>query len=129
SAAPRTIAEKRLLVSVVPYTTRGWALYMNGLQSMLELGNGAAAAQTVPGPTVAASAWSHLAVSIDRATGNGRWYLNGAAIPALDFTPIGGALTNAADLYIGQVSPAFGTTAPGFQGCIDELELFNTTLP
>ncbi|MBI5711518.1 MAG: carboxypeptidase regulatory-like domain-containing protein [Candidatus Eisenbacteria bacterium] len=123
----RMIAEKRVLLSSSPYKTRGWAIYLNGLQLFLEIGTGVAT-QIVPGPTVAATTWNHFAVSVDRSTGTGSWYLNGALVPAWNFVPITGTLSSNADLYMGKASPAFPSSGQ-FAGCVDELELFTSALP
>ncbi len=122
AGAPRTLVEKRVPTGA---NIRGWTLYFNGLQLHLKIGIGIAT-QTVPGPTVTAGSWQHVAVSVDR-SGPGRWYLNGTLVPTFNFTPITGYMGSAADLYIGQMSPAFGIGA-GFDGCIDDLEIFNAPL-
>ena len=72
--------------------------------------------------------WSHLVVSVDRAAGQGRWYLNGAPVAALDFVPIAGLVSSNGEVSIGQPSPPFGTAA-AFQGCIGDLSLFSGPLP
>ena len=126
TSGPRMIVEKRILLSASTHETRGWALYLNGLQSFLELGTGSTP-QIVMGPTLAADSWEHLAVSLDRANGVGRWYLDGNAIAALDFVPNAGLVSSNADLYIGRVSPPFGTSA-AFQGCISDLAMFSAPL-
>lgn len=128
SAAPsRMIVEKRTKISSGPYRTAGWALYMNGQQLFLEIGN---SVNTVsyPGPTIGASVWSHVAVSVDRSPAAGRWYVNGVVQPAFNFVPLAGSVANSADIWMGQVSPPFGA-ALGFQGCIDELEILSTPTP
>jgi hypothetical protein len=114
-----------VLISNSPYKTRCWALYLNGLQCMLEIGIGIST-QIVPGPTIAANTWTHIAVSVERSPASGRWYLNGAPAGAFNFVPTPGPISSNADLYLGQASPPFGT-AP-LLGCIDELELFDTPL-
>ena len=124
SAANRTIAEKRKLISTTPYRTLGWALYMNGQQLFLEIGIGIAA-QIVPGPTIPAGTWTHIAVSVDRVPAAGKWYVNGALLAAFNFVPTSGPISNTADLYLGHASPGFPVSL-GFQGCIDELELLTT---
>lgn len=126
SGTPRMIAEKRVLISASPYKTRGWALYLNGNQCWFELGVGIST-QVVPGPTLASGVWSHVAVSIGRSPAQGRWYLNGAPQPTFDFVPVPGTTQSNADLVLGQTSAPFGF-GPGLQGCLDELEIFNTTL-
>ena len=126
----RMIIEKRKLISSTPYRTVGWALYLNGLQCFLEIGNGSST-QTVPGPSLAPGTWSHVAVSVDRGAGGGQWYLNGASTTTGAFAPLAGSVSCTADIYMGQSSPAFGTTT-GFRGRIDEVELFASpvaTLP
>lgn len=127
-AAPnRMIMEKRTLVSASPYRTAGWALYLNGQQLFLELGI-AVSTQVIPGPTIPAGVWTHVAVSIDRSPAAGRWYVNGALMPAFNFVPTPGSVSNSGDIWFGQVSPAFGG-ASGLQGCLDEWELISTPTP
>lgn len=122
---PRMILEKRVLLSSSPYKTRGWALYLNGNQLFLEVGIGIST-QISAGPTVAAGTWQHVAVSIERSPALGRWYLNGAPMTAFDFLPISGTVGCNADVYMGRSSPPF--PAAPFEGCIDDLEIFNTAL-
>jgi sugar lactone lactonase YvrE len=126
-ATQRMIIEKRTLVSASPYRTLGWALYMNGQQLFLELGIGVST-QIVPGPTIPAGVWTHVAVSVDRAPAAGRWYVNGALVAPFNFVPTSGPVSNSGDIYMGQVSPPFGV-ASGFLGCIDELEVISTPAP
>lgn len=128
TVSPRMIVEKRarLTTSTSGYATRGWALYLNGLQSYLEIGTGSTP-QIMPGPVLTADTWSHLVVSVDRAGGHGRWYLNGSPIAALDFVPLTGLVSSKGDVSIGQPSPPFGA-AGGFQGCIGDLSLFSAPL-
>jgi len=74
-----------------------------------------------------AGAWTHLAVSVDRSSpATGTWFVNGIASSAT-FAPIAGSVSTTADLYVGAVSPPFGTS-PGFNGHLDELEIFGTAL-
>jgi hypothetical protein len=128
SGAPnRMIVEKRTLISALPYRTLGWALYLNGQQLFLELGIGIST-QILPGPTIPAGTWTHIAVSVDRAPAAGRWYVNGALMPTFNFVPTPGSVSNSGDIYMGQTSPPFGV-ALGFQGCIDELEVISTPTP
>ncbi len=128
-AGERTIVEKRHLNSSSPYRMLGWALYLDGQQLTLEIGNGIET-QVVPGPAIPAGDWTHVAVTVDRGStsGVGRWYVNGAPFTAADFAPLAGSVSNAADLYIGQANPAFGSK-PGFGGTIVHLEVFRTVLP
>ncbi|MEO5618743.1 MAG: LamG-like jellyroll fold domain-containing protein [Candidatus Eisenbacteria bacterium] len=128
-AGERTIVEKRHLNSASPYRMLGWALYLDGQQLTLEIGNGIET-QVVPGPTIPAGDWSHIAVAVDRdsPSGIGRWYVNGTPFAAADFAPLAGSVSNAADVYIGQANPAFGSK-PGLGGTIVHLEIFRTVLP
>jgi len=128
-AGERTIVEKRHLNSLSPYRMLGWALYLDGQQLTLEIGNGLET-QVVAGPTIPAGDWSHVAVTVDRDSpaGIGRFYVNGAPFAAADFAPLAGTVSNAADLYIGQANPAFGAK-PGLGGTIVHLEVFRTVLP
>jgi hypothetical protein len=103
----------------------GWSLYLDGMQCKLSLAPGSAP-QVVAGPVLPAGTWSHVALSVDRATGEGRWYLNGSALAAANFTPHAGSLDNAADLFVGQADPTLGVSAPGLMGCLAQLALFHT---
>ncbi|MDZ4803237.1 MAG: LamG-like jellyroll fold domain-containing protein [Candidatus Eisenbacteria bacterium] len=125
-AGPRMVAEKRTLISLMPYRTRGWALYLNGEQCFLEIGT-SEVTETFAGPTITAGSWTHLAVSVDRVLGVGTWYVNGAPSPGGTFAPPAGSVFNNADLYVGRQSPAFGAGVP-FDGWLDELEFFNSPL-
>jgi hypothetical protein len=104
----------------------GWSLYLDGMRCMLSLTTGSAP-QLVPGPMLSAGSWSHVAVSVDRATGAGRWYLNGSPLATANFTPIAGSVDNTADLWIGQSDPSAGT-GPGLGGCLAQLALFDTPI-
>lgn len=128
SASPRTIVEKRARLSSSPGDTRGWSLYLDGLQSMLEIATGAGATQVIPGPALTAGSFSHLAVSVDRGASAGHWYLNGAPEAAYDFAPVAGSVSNVADLTIGQSGGQTGLE-PAFEGCIGDLALFSAPLP
>ncbi len=126
-AGMRTVIEKRKRISAQPYVTVGWALYLNGLQCMLEIGDGKNT-QIVAGPSLPAGQWSHVSVSVDRAPGHGTWYLNGSPFAGGDFTAPAGSVSCTADVMIGQSAADFGG-ASGFQGCIDELDVFANPSP
>jgi len=128
TGTPRMLVDKRTLVSSVPYKTRGYAVYLNGMQLFLELGNGATT-QIIPGPIVTAATWNHFAVTVSRSPQAGLWYLNGAVQPTYNFLPTPGNATTTAPMYFGHTNPAFPLGSP-LTGCIDELEIFtNTVLP
>jgi hypothetical protein len=125
--SPRVIAEKRTLVSEVPYRTRGWALYLDGTQLKLEIGT-PEVTETFTGPTVTPGAWTHVAVSVDRTLGTGgAWYLDGAPSPGFTFSPPAGSLFTTADLTVGRRHPAMGFAVP-FDGFLDELQFFHSPL-
>lgn len=122
----RMIVEKRTLISAGPYRTAGWALYLNGMQLTLEIGNSVSTV-TYPGPTLPAGVWSHVAVSVDRMPAAGRWYVNAALQPSFNFVPLAGSVASSADIWIGQSSPPFAGF--GLDGCVDELEILSTPTP
>ncbi|TPW00757.1 MAG: hypothetical protein FD125_2959, partial [bacterium] len=106
--------------------TRGWAVWLDGMQSYLSIGTGLAT-QVVLGPILAANTWTHLVVSVDRTGHHGRWYLNGTPETAFDFTPIDGDIDNSADLRFGQPNPPFGGGL-AFHGCIGDISIFREPL-
>ncbi|MDZ4806192.1 MAG: LamG-like jellyroll fold domain-containing protein, partial [Candidatus Eisenbacteria bacterium] len=106
--------------------TRGWAIWLDGMQSYLSIGTGSTT-QVVLGPILPANSWTHLVVSVDRTGHSGRWYMNGIPEPAFDFTPIDGNIDNSADLRFGQSNPAFGGGL-AFHGCIGDISLFREPL-
>ena len=122
----RTIVEKRKFIGAAPYRTMGWALYLNGLQATLELGNGIST-QVVAGPLLTANTWTHLAVSIDRTAASGTWFVNGAALSTGPFVPLTGSVSTTADLTIGQTGTGF-VAGTGLQGKLDELEIIASPL-
>lgn len=124
--SPRVVAERRTLVSTTPYRTRGWSLYLNGEQCMLEIGT-PELTETFPGPSVVPGVWTHVAVSVDRVAGTGTWYLDGVPLPAFGFSPPAGSVFTTADLQVGRRHPAFGAGIP-FDGLLDELEFFGSPL-
>ncbi len=76
---------------------------------------------------VADGLWHHLAVTVNRASTTGiTFYLDGAALtPNYDPTVRPGSITNTSVLRIGMRS--FALTG-GFNGCVDELEIFRREL-
>jgi hypothetical protein len=125
SAAGRVIVEKRGLN--IDSRLAGWSLQMNGMQCVLALTPGSAP-QLANGPVLPANTWSYVAVSVDRATGHGTWYLNGSPVAALDFVPVPGSLDNSGDLFVGQSDPSLGVAGPGLQGSLAQLALFHAPI-
>ncbi len=125
TASPRVVAARRALDGGTG-TVKGWAIALDGMQAVLDLHAGGSA-QSAPGPDVAAGTWSHVAVTLDRAAGQGRWYLDGVHVPSFDFTPLAGDVTAAADLTLGRNDPGYAPSA-GFDGRIGDLALFTAAL-
>lgn len=120
---PRTIAEKRsgpggggaggML---------GWALYVEGGHLTLEVGAGGQPI-VCPGPPVSVDVWTHFAVTFDRATGVGAWYLDGSPQAAYAFTLPAMDATNGAEVSFGEASASFGG-GRALIGVLDEIEFF-----
>jgi uncharacterized repeat protein (TIGR01451 family) len=66
--------------------------------------------------------WVHVAVTVDRTSGVGTFYINGT--PAGTFTVPAGSITNALTMLIGEIRVPGGRC----ELAIDELELFNRVL-
>ncbi|HNB22040.1 MAG TPA: hypothetical protein PKZ32_06480, partial [Candidatus Melainabacteria bacterium] len=75
------------------------------------------------GPPVPTDAWTHVAVTFDRATGAGKWYVNGEVQAAYAFTLPALDVTNTADFTLGAAGSAFGG-GRALIGLLDELEFF-----
>ena len=73
-------------------------------------------------PIVNAGPWYHLAVTVDRTSGIGTFYINGSS--AGTFTPPAGTVTNAVPMWIGELH----TPGARCEIAIDELEIFNRAL-
>ncbi|MBK8096234.1 MAG: LamG domain-containing protein [Planctomycetes bacterium] len=73
--------------------------------------------------------WSHLTVTVDRAsiTPRVRFYLNGDLLAGATPAPLIGSLANANDFHIGG-PPIGGSFNDIFSGCTDEIELFRRVL-
>ncbi|MFN8588510.1 MAG: LamG-like jellyroll fold domain-containing protein [Candidatus Eisenbacteria bacterium] len=118
----RTIAEKRVPAGGTGTGVLGWALVVDGGHLALELGAGDAPVVRT-GPAVPLDEWTHVAVTFDRASGQGAWYVNGSADAASAFTLPALDATNGADLTLGGASAAFGG-GRALLGHLDEVEFF-----
>lgn len=74
---------------------------------------------------VADGNWHLVAVTIDRGAGVGTFYVDGVPTTTFDITCHPGSVTNSGALRIG--SRSFSVSSV-FDGCIDEVELFNRVL-
>ena len=66
--------------------------------------------------------WTHVAISVNRMSGEGRIWING--VSAAQFSPLTGSISNSASLSIG--GHMSGTTF--FKGELDELTIYNRAL-
>ena len=71
---------------------------------------------------IATGQWVHVAITVQRATGGGVFYVDGVNVGA--FNPTLGNLDNTSPLYIGRHRDGGGN----FPGDLDEVELFNRAL-
>ncbi|MBI5170749.1 MAG: T9SS type A sorting domain-containing protein [Candidatus Eisenbacteria bacterium] len=127
-AGARTIAEKRSGAGGGAGGAGGmlgWALYVEGGHLMLEVGGGGAPV-VCAGPPVSVDTWTHFAVTFDRATGAGAWYIDGSSQPAYAFTLPALDATNNAEVSFGQASASFGG-GRALIGVLDEVEFFPNT--
>lgn len=122
-AGPRMLLDQRASVPGAPGAVRGCALYLVGMQAFLEVGTGGAP-QVFPGPVLNPGTPTQVAVSLDRVSGTGLWYLDGETMPAFTFSPPAGSVTSGADLRIGQSADGFAPSAPVL-ACLDEVVLFD----
>jgi hypothetical protein len=114
-----------------PQSPRGWSVYLHNGRPGLQIatGNGSATC----GPTAACTnetspvsiadgAWHYVAIRVGPrcgASARGDFFVDGYRVHT--FTPRQGDMSNSGPLYIGRVSPAFGTSF--FNGCLDEVEI------
>lgn len=114
-------------------------LYQGNLSFQLADGNGANTCACLPtractnyGPGavafVADGQWHHVAVTVNRgSTTGGSFYVDGAFVASFNPTCQPGSITNNGVLRIGSLTLGAGG-ASLFQGCIDEVELFDREL-
>ncbi|MFQ5424380.1 MAG: LamG domain-containing protein [Phycisphaerae bacterium] len=114
-------------------------LYQGNLSFQLADGNGSNFCGCLPtractnyGPGavafVADGAWHHVAVTVNRtSTTGGTFYVDGVAVASFNPTCQPGSITNTGVLRIGSLTLGAGG-ASLFNGCIDEVELFDREL-
>ncbi len=120
----------KLLNIPYPLSSTGYALYVQrtqaGLELKLRIGVGGKKAETYTSTTlIPPHPWNHIAVTVDRTSNVGTFYVNGIA-DAVTFTPVPGNINNNLDLLIGKSRT--GQTAIGGL-YLDELELFQAAIP
>jgi hypothetical protein len=117
------VIDKRLNAGSNPV---GYYLFVFGGALAFELGDGQPSLYHVsPGPFISDGNWHHVAVTINRtSTIGGKLYVDGALVHTFDPTTRPGSTANGFFLRIGQAYIG----AIGFQGAIDEVELFDREL-
>jgi len=133
-SAVRIIVDKR--TSDASGTT-GYSFFTSAGNLAFQLADGAGSSTCASCPTTASCTnyissdfvadgnWHLVAVTVDRAAGICTFFVDGAPATAFDISCHPNSVTNTSPLRIG--SRSFSTTAL-FQGCIDEVELFNRVL-
>lgn len=91
---------------------------------MMALSGGGLSTFTTPNGTVKLNQWQHLALTYDTVTSEAHMYLNGIDQPLQMVTPpMGPLISNSArEIVIGNIK----TGAQAFQGCIDEVRIWNS---
>jgi len=114
-----------------PNTQTGFSLFVDQpspstgflkLQLNTALFTSATSLPTGANPLANTGPWVHVAVTVNRTTGVGTFYINGA--PAGTFTVPSGSITNMLPMLIGEIRVPGGRC----EIAIDELELFNRAL-
>jgi len=110
---------------------KGYALYVQGNRLKLVLGNGTAfttyTSTASVGITSTGMTWHHVAVTVDRSSSVGTFYIDGAA--AGTFTPLPSSIdiATSSPLLIGGSRLPFATCVCEFK--VDEVEIFNSVVP
>lgn len=116
----------------------GYSLFVSSGNLAFQIADGAGSAACAPCPTgssctnygsgafVASGNWTHVAVTVSRTTNGGTFYVNGAFAGTFNPDCHPNTITNSRPLRIGSRSSSVSGL---FNGCIDEVELFNVALP
>gem|GEM_PF-6566336 len=86
---------------------------------------GASCTNYISGTNVATGNWVHVAVTINRFSDVGTFYVDGAPVGTFDISCHPGSVSNTSPLRIGSRSLSVSAV---FRGCIDEVELFRRAL-
>jgi uncharacterized repeat protein (TIGR01451 family) len=112
---------------------KGYALYVQGNHLKLVLGNGTAFTTYTStgsvGITSAGMTWHHVAVTVDRSSSVGTFYIDGAA--AGPFTTLASSIdiATSSPLLIGGSRLPFPPTTCVCEFKVDEVEIFNSVVP
>ena len=119
-----TIVDKR---AGTPFNPIGFSFYIFQGKLGFQLGDGSSTLNhEAPSPIVADGNWHHVAVTVKRKyPDGGKLYIDGNLVLTFDPTTRPGNITNTSDLWIGQ---RMLSTPYGFNGYIDEVELFKRAL-
>ncbi len=140
---PASVAGIQLLVDkrVEAASVTGYSFFLVNNQIAFQIADGVGSSACTPCPgspsscanytspgVVVANAWQHVAVTVERNSTTGlRFYHNGVQVgPALDPTCHLLSVSNPNPLRIGSRS---STVSGLFDGCIDEVELFDQVVP
>ncbi|MBI5762936.1 MAG: hypothetical protein HZA51_05355 [Planctomycetes bacterium] len=129
----RIVVDKRLESG----STTGYSLYLGNGQLGFQIadgvggsfctscGGGASCTNYGSGVFVATGNWEHVAVTVSRTNNGGTFYVNGAPVGVFNPGCHPNSITNTNPLRIGSRSSSVSAV---FDGCIDEVELFNRVL-
>lgn len=122
---PNTVAGNKMILDkrvAVGSNFRGYALALQGAMLVFAIQDGTNATIVYTSPAViVANQWQHVTITVKRALNGGTAYLNGSPIGTFNPLATGaGSITNTSPLYIAR--NLSGTI--GFEGCLDEIELF-----
>jgi hypothetical protein len=127
------IVDKRVQAA----STTGYSFFVSNGNLAFQIADGAGMPGCLPCPTtvsctnydsgvaVATGDWVHVAVTVERVTDGGTFYVNGAPVSIFNPDCHPGSVTNTSPLRIGSRS---STVTGLFDGCIDEVELFDREL-
>lgn len=129
----RVIVDKR----VESGSTTGYSLFLGNGQLGFQIadgvggsfctscGGGTSCTNYGSGVFVATGNWEHVAVTVSRTINGGTFYVNGVSVGVFNPGCHATSITNANPLRIGSRSSSVSAV---FDGCIDEVELFNRVL-
>jgi len=106
-----------------------WEVDSSGIPSFFMYGGTGFAVAFSSATHLPLNVWTHLAVTVQRNISTGlKFFVNGTVVKALPTTTAGFSVYNTSDLYVGAAPTAAGGLTYVFNGCLDELELFNRAL-
>jgi hypothetical protein len=132
----RSIVDKRVATFNLAQIT-GYVFFLQNGYPALQLADGLDTPtwktfllSAIPANRLPIDQWTHLAVTVDRDNMHGvRFYINGEPASPPDDNPIprAASLSNNSDLWVGSSPLTFNNVRP-FNGCLDEIEIFQRVL-